>query len=323
MSLNRKRYKYNETEIINLYNKGLNSVQIAEYYNYPKHTYKTISKILKKNGKILTGKRLKYTLDDENKICDLYNKGYTQLEILNMFDNINSEATIYNILSKYNVPKRNVGSKSAIKKHNYFNNINTEEKAYFLGLLMADGCVLDSNKGKVINLGLKLSDKYLIDKFAKAIGFNGKLYIEDKNKKSSRSTFNSSDGFVSIRFVSKAMFNDLSKYGIIPRKTGKEYISSNIPKEFISHFIRGCFDGDGSAFISSGYFRIAYYGSHKICQNILDIMGFKSKVYDKETVSFFSIQKKEYVEKFYNYIYKDATIYMHRKRNLFEKFMQK
>lgn len=198
MSLNRKQYKYNEIEIINLYNKGLNSVQIAEYYNYPKHTYKTISKILKKNGKILTGKRLTYTLDDENKICDLYNEGYTQLEILNMFDNINSEATIYNILSKH-----------------------------------------------------------------------------------------------------------------------------NIPKEFMSHFIRGCFDGDGSAFISSGYFRIAYYGSHKICQDILDIMGFKSKVYDKETVSFFSIQKKEYVEKFYNYIYKDATIYMHRKRNLFEKFMQK
>lgn len=49
MSLNRKQYKYNEIEIINLYNKGLNSVQIAEYYNYPKHTYKTISKILKKN----------------------------------------------------------------------------------------------------------------------------------------------------------------------------------------------------------------------------------------------------------------------------------
>lgn len=322
MSLNRKKYKYNENEIIELFNKGLNSVQIAKHYGYPKHTYKTISKILKKNGKVLSGKRLTYSIEDEKRICELYENGYTQLEILDMFDSINVEGTIHQILERNNISKRSTGSRSAIQNHDYFENIDTELKAYFLGLIMADGCVLDSNKGKTISFGLKLSDRYLIDEFAKEIGFNGKLYVESSDKKSTRS-FGSTDGFVSIRFVSDKMFNDLGKYGIVPRKTGKEYISSNIPKEMLPHFIRGCFDGDGSAFVSSGYFRISYYGSRQICQDILDIMQFNSKIYDKKSVSFFSIQKKEYVKKFYDYIYKDATVYMHRKRGLFEQFMQK
>lgn len=42
------------------------------------------------------------------------------------------------------------------------------------------------------------------------------------------------------------MFNDLSKYGICPRKTYvTEHIPKNIPTEYIVDFIRGMFDGDG------------------------------------------------------------------------------
>ena len=90
-----------------------------------------------------------------------------------------------------------------------------------------------------------------------------------------------------IRFISEKMFNDLSKYGIIPRKTSKEYIPENISNEMIHHFIRGCFDGDGSVFVSKNYLRIAYYGSHKICQDILNKIHCNNKVYNKKTVSFF------------------------------------
>lgn len=323
MKRKRNKYQYDENKILELFDQGYNSVQIAEYFNYPRRTYKTIAKILKRNNRVLTGKRLQYSQADENRICQLYQEGYTQIEILDMFASINSEATIYQILKKHNISKRSTGARSAIKNHDYFENIDTEKKAYFLGLLMADGCVMESKKGKVVNFGLKESDKYLIDEFANEIGFNGKLYIESAEQKTARSSFPNASGFVSIRFVSEKMVNDLSKYGIVPRKTGKEYMSGNIPKEYLSHFIRGCFDGDGSTFVSQGYFRISYYGSHKICQDILDIMQFDNKVYDKTSVSFFSIQRKEYIKQFYDFIYKDATIFMHRKKDLFEKYVQK
>ena len=119
------------------------------------------------------------------------------------------------------------------------------------------------------------------------------------------------------------MSNDLLKYGIVPHKTGKEYISNLIPKEYLNHFIRGCFDGDGSVFISNNYLRVAYYGSHQICQEILNIFACKNKVYDKTNVSFFSIQNKKFVLKFYNYIYKDATIFMKRKKIKFDNYFMK
>lgn len=322
MKQKRNKYQYDEKKILELFDQGYNSVQIAEYFKYPKRTYSTISQILKRNNRVLSGKRLQYSQEDENRICQLYQEGYTQIEILDMFDSINCEGTIHQILKKHNISKRSTGTRSAIKNHDYFENIDTEKKAYFLGLLMADGCVMESKKGKVVNFGLKESDKYLIDEFANEIGFNGKLHVESAEQKTLRSGF-ASTGFVSIRFVSEKMVNDLNKYGIVPRKTGKEYVPENISEEFLPHFIRGCFDGDGSAFVSQGYFRISYYGSHKICQDILDVMQFDNKVYDKTSVSFFSIQRKEYIKQFYDFIYKNATIYMHRKKDLFEKYMQR
>lgn len=317
------KYKYNEKEICKLFEQGLNSVEITKYYNMNKHNYKTITKILKNNGYNPSRKRLLYSIEDEKEICRLYKEGKTQLEILSLFkDKINVEGTIRNILIKNNIKRRRTGTRSAIKNHDYFQDIDTEKKAYFLGLIMADGCVMESSKGKTVYLGLKLKDKYIIDEFAKEIGFTGKLYIESKEEKSKRS-FKSSDGFCMIRFISEKMFNDLSKYGIIPRKTSKEYIPENISNEMIYHFIRGCFDGDGSVFVSKNYLRIAYYGSHKICQDILNKIHCNNKVYNKKTVSFFCIQNKATVNKFYNYIYKDASIYLKRKKDIFDNNMQK
>lgn len=317
------KYEYNEKEICELFEKGYNSVQITEYYNMNKHNYKKITAILKKNGYNPTGKRLMYTKKDEKEICKLYREGYTQIEILELFkDKINVEGTIHNILLKNNIQLRRTGTRSVVKNHNYFENINSEKKAYFLGLLMADGCVMESSKGKTINIGLKISDKYILDEFAKEIGFTGKFYIEDSKQKTKRSGFKS-EGFCSIRFTSEKMFNDLSKYGIIPKKTGKEYISDNIPTKWLNHFVRGCFDGDGSVYFSKTYLRIAYYGSRKICEDILKIFNnTKNKIYNKTTVCFFSIQNKKFISNFYNYIYEDATIFLKRKKNIFDNHMQ-
>ena len=77
----KKKYIYNEKEICELFEKGYNSMDIVEYYNMNKHNYKTIIKILKKNGYKPTGKRLKYSIQDEKNICELYKNGATQLEI--------------------------------------------------------------------------------------------------------------------------------------------------------------------------------------------------------------------------------------------------
>lgn len=83
---------------------------------------------------------------------------------------------------------------------NYFSKIDTPQKAYFLGLLFADGCIVEkkTNHCKTLRIGLKVEDGYIIEEFAKAIGstkgvkfykndnrtttVNGKLYHIAKNE---------------------------------------------------------------------------------------------------------------------------------------------
>lgn len=323
--MKRNKYVYNKKQILEWHKQGYNSIQITtKLLGYPKHCYKTVAKIIKSEGRELNGRTTQITEQDIDLMCELYNKGKTQKEIFELFKNkINCESTVWVYLNKRGIKKRNTGSKSSVKNHNYFENIDTEEKAYFLGLFLADGSICHDNKNDkycVINLGLKQEDEYLIEKFAKEIGFTGKLYKEtlDQEKYIKRKNF-AKDGFTTIKFRSVKMSNDLLKYDITPHKSNRERISENIPEKYLNHFIRGMFDGDGSVFISDGYLRVSYYGSHEICQQLIDLFGFKNKVYDKETISFISFQKKESVKKFYDFIYKDATIYMKRKKEKFDK----
>ena len=75
----------------------------------------------------------------------------------------------------------------------------------------------------------------------------------------------------------------------------------------------------GSVYVSNNYLHVSYYGSHEICQQLKNMFELKNKVYDKKSISFISFQKKESVKKFYDFIYKDATIYMRRKKEKFDK----
>lgn len=323
--MKRKKYKYDKKQIIEWHEEGYNSVYITtKLLRYPKYCYKTVAKIIKSEGKKLSGRRNKLTDKEIKDICDLYKKGKTQIEIFEKYKNkIGCEGTIWYYLNKCNIQKRRTGSKSCVKYHNYFETIDSESKAYFLGLFLADGSICHNSKTNeydTISFGLKQEDEYLIETFAKEINFTGKLYRETLDQKNyiKRKRF-AKDGFTSIRFKSNKMANDLAKYDIVPKKSNKERISQNIPKEYINHFIRGMFDGDGSVYTSNGYLHVSYYGSHEICQQLIDFFGLKNKVYDKKSISFISFQKKESIKEFYDFIYKDATIYMKRKKEKFDK----
>lgn len=57
---------------------------------------------------------------------------------------------------------------------NYFEKIDTEDKAYFLGFIMADGCILKNrNTLKII---IHKKDKHILEDFSKCIDFKGSIY---------------------------------------------------------------------------------------------------------------------------------------------------
>jgi len=107
-----------------------------------------------------------------------------------------------------------------------FEVINSEEKAYWLGFLMADGCV--SGTGLRLCLGKK--DKKHLLKFKKFMRIGRPIYEVPT--------------YVSIAVFERKIVDDIKRYGIIPKKAGKERIK-NIPVRYYKDFIRGLIDGDG------------------------------------------------------------------------------
>lgn len=116
------------------------------------------------------------------------------------------------------------------------------------------------------------------------------------------------------------MVSDLSKYGIVERKSSTVELPQNITKDLRRHLIRGIFDGDGTVFINSKnrtYF--GFYGNYYIVSQIKDVLRKElnisdNKITDKGTVCQLVFSKKEDILNFYNYIYKDCTIWMKRKK---------
>lgn len=149
--------------------------------------------------------------------------------------------------------------------HSFFNKINTEEKAYFLGLLLADG----HTSYKEVMLSLNINDKHIIDKFVASIQGNNKVAIRTTKStfKNNSTTYISKSAGVSLR--SDQMLNDLKKLGFTSNKTYTMKVPK-IKKELQKHFWRGVWDGDG--YISH------YYSTTKYKQSNGKIKTYKNLV---------------------------------------------
>ena len=120
-------------------------------------------------------------------------------------------------------------SKSKVK-HNYFKNIN-HNSAYILGFTMADGCVNNFNTWK-IGYCLHSKDIEVLEFIKKEVAPESIIHYYRENE-------------ASLTFSSKFIFEDMSYFGIIPNKTGKEKLL-NIDKQYFYDYLRGLFDGDGT-----------------------------------------------------------------------------
>lgn len=112
------------------------------------------------------------------------------------------------------------------------------------------------------------------------------------------------------------MAKDLRTYGIVSNKTGRKPFPI-LPDEYMPHMIRGIFDGDGCI---TNKQTCIFYGDTKFVFSIQTWLH-KTLSIPVHTItersngaSSFSFSSKNDVKKFYDYIYKDATVYLIRKK---------
>lgn len=138
----------------------------------------------------------------------------------------------------------------------YFEKINREDKAYFLGLIITDGNV--DTKGKRFRMSLSLhdKDKYILETFKKYLKTDRPLIKHlSKTKYYGKIKIKASLRWALYVGVVK-MINDLLKLGVYRNKTKTIDFPTNkvVPHRFMRHFIRGVFDGDGTS--NKGYYKI-------------------------------------------------------------------
>ena len=211
--------------------------------------------------------------------------------------------------------------------YNYFDNIDTEEKAYWLGFFFADGCIATPSRKRKdgtikngiyrIELSLSNTDYNHMEKYNKALGIEKPIPVTKTNFKTDRCR---------SYFNNKHMWEILNSYGCTPCKS----LTLKFPdikifknKYLIKHFIRGYVDGDGC---------LSYSDKDKK-RPLLNILGtehflinlqhwlplqFENKIHKKDdkncnifTLSF-NCSTAFYIT---NYLYKNNNINLERKND--------
>lgn len=148
-----------------------------------------------------------------------------------------SPPTIIKHLKKLGIPIRGVQENSTKYSIDsaYFEKIDSNEKAYWLGFIYADGSVSD----KRLKIAVSEKDKEVLEAFSKDIRFTGIIYSEKPSK-----GFKNCGPMSVLCIYNKNLVKQLEDLGVIINKVNR----LSMPKidiKFIPSFLLGFLDGDG------------------------------------------------------------------------------
>lgn len=309
-------------QIADMYRDNYTIDKIMEIMNYEEHYIREVLKEYELD-------RVYNTFSEElnNRIIELHKQKKLHKEI--SYDCLVSGYGINKILDKNKIPRMTYEERNRryFRNSYYFDEIDTANKAYFLGLLWADGN--NNTSHNQINISLQIDDKYLLDKFKKELDYEGEVKIYDyEHKKNPKHKI-----IVKLSIEDAHMSKVLEQYGMVSNKSLILNFPSCIPNEFIRDFIRGYFDGDGCVRYDEKYQKgqtqtvgtlevctqISYYMSEKeIRHHIRNPKQSKGK---NTYIITTSATKSSYL--FLSWLYDNSEIKMERKYNRYLRIREK
>ena len=196
----------------------------------------------------------------------------------------------------------------------YFDVIDNQDKAYWLGFFAADG--YNHHSKGCIEFRLHNKDREILGKFKTCIQSNNPIGLY-------KSTY------CNITLYSKHLCNTLASYGLVQAKT----YTLTIPKlnnELMRHFIRGYFDGDGCFSViprkdrgaESKIYQFNITGmlgplliiqKHLVDNIGIKLLPLKTRVSTKAVTLHYG--GKNVCKRILDYLYKDSNLYLERKYN--------
>ncbi|MVM34381.1 hypothetical protein GO755_30395 [Spirosoma sp. HMF4905] len=213
------------------------------------------------------------------------------------------------------VVQRNKFERTRKKKldESFFDIIDSEVKAYFLGFMYADG-YNNQREGRIV-LSLQMRDLPILERFREILGYEGDVIIRERLN------------LATLRIGSRRLSESLASLGCRQAKSLTLTFPEWLPEKQLPHFIRGYIDGDGCYYAGvqgEGNFKGAYVGAlgsvlfiEKLTEIISKKCGVNAKIRPHHTsvgVRNMIVGGAGQFEKVVNYLYEGATIYLERKK---------
>jgi hypothetical protein len=226
--------------------------------------------------------------------------------------------------------------------HEYFRQIDSEYKSYILGLLYADGTVIQpiGNRQMYVRIDLQEEDRYILEKFAREAGGREVSIIHRPS-----SIKNNWKKKAQITITSNQICKTLINYGCNINKSKVGITFPELDKDLIPHFIRGFMDGNGSIIIKKlGYnykrkttgvianahiqrykLKIAFCSTDKVfLEKIIEYLPIKKSYLTKKDGNMILyilwVENPEDVQSTLTYLYKNAIYFLKRKHDKLEEF---
>lgn len=237
-------------------------------------------------------------------IIELYNQG---LSIKQVAEKLNiGKNLVYNNLVKYNIKRRpSCMALKPIFTEDYFEVIDSEDKAYWLGFIAADGYV---NKTGYLRVELAEKDKTHLEKLCLNLNYP----IERIRKREEKNTYY-------LHVFSVKLYNSI-------KDIKNPQFAKTINKDLQKDFVRGFFDGDGSLwFRGKNSIPTAIICSLEMSQVLTEIVPIKfNKLTHVKSCDMYRLRTEgiQTSLNFLSYIYDNSTTFLERKKSKYTNYVQ-
>jgi len=184
------------------------------------------------------------------------------------------------------------------------------ELAWLVGIILSDGHVSNSTHGKYISI--KMCDKDILEKIKIITGYKGDVKPLKREKPHYKKPY-------IIIIGGKIIWQFFTDLEMDNNKSYNAKWPVGLPDEYVNHFIRGLFDGDGSiSFNKNNYPFASICGTKKLMCSVSRCVGLHSTEHPNKTETNYKIQYTgDRAKDFLKFIYKNSkeNIRMDRKYN--------
>lgn len=299
-------------DLIKLYNQGVASYSIAKQLNIGKTTVKRYVEQLGLDNGRFSKHRADPLKNHTKEIIDKYNSGIGCHKLSKEYDC--HESSILRLLKDNNVGIKWL--KEYEINHEYFDQIDSHEKAYVLGFIAGDGNIYKDR------LKISICDKDILYDIKNAMRYTGIIQEYEGRKDNHKRIY-------ALAIYSKQIAEKLNNLGCPPNKTFTCTIP-DIEDKYFNSYCLGLFDADGTInktkMNGKDVYNIGFSGSKSLIPDLVKriekLTKVKLNMYIHGNILVAKTAAKQKFKDLGEWLYKDSSICLERKHSKYQDFLQ-